>query len=353
MINRRRKLPRSAGLSLIELLIALGIGAFLMLGVVSVFIATKSSSTAEASLANIQNNGRLAIDLISQDIRKAHYSGCNSVGGIVDLIATGVTFEGVRGFSRAASDGAWSPDVPVALAIGATNGRRGSDMVNIQMATSLGKNILAADINANDDEATLTSNPGCEIKQNDLIIVSSCLSAHLVKVTNAIVCNSEEDDITLEFKSPGNIASSVEPGYRYGDPSELMRYESVSWYVADTGRDQFEQDVYALYRSSNGVAEEMVEGVEYIKFEFGQKVGNQMRYVPASDVNIDWNEVSTMRVAFLIQGFDSLRNDIDSEPYELLNTVVSASGDGAHSGGRVLRKVFTTTATLRNTDYEI
>lgn len=347
-------MSRNAGVTLIELLVALGLGAFIMLGVVSVFISSKSSATAEAALARVQENGRLAIQLISQDIRKAHYSGCNSVGGLVDIIATGVTWDGVRGFERDASAGTWSPspdDAP--MATGKAGARNGSDMLNIQMAVSLGTNILAADLTSDDDTVTLTRNPNCEVQQDDLIILSSCLSAHLFRITNAIACENPDDEVAVEFKNTGNLELPIEPGYRYGDPSELMRYESVAWFVADTGRDMSGQDVYALYRSSNGVTEEMVEGVEYIKFEYGQRIANQMRYVSASDASIEWDDVSTIRVALLLQGYDSVRNDDDVEPYNLLSSVISATGDGSHGGGRVLRKVFSITSTMRNTPYDL
>jgi type IV pilus assembly protein PilW len=51
---------RQHGLSLIELMVALSIGAFLMLGIVTVFLANKDSSALENSLARLQENGRFA-----------------------------------------------------------------------------------------------------------------------------------------------------------------------------------------------------------------------------------------------------------------------------------------------------
>jgi type IV pilus assembly protein PilW len=343
---------RQHGLSLIELMVAIMLGAFLTVGVVNVFLSTKRSSTVENALARVQENGRLAVQLISADLHKAHYSGCNSVGGVVDIIALNASFEGVRGYEKSTA-GVWAPD-PANPTLNAfkTAARSGSDAINVQMADSLGRGMLAADVTSSDNEATLTGNPDCDIKKDDLLILSSCVTAHMLRVTNDVTCSNPASDLTVEFDTTGNLSLPIVPGYRYGDSSEIMKYESVSWYVADTGRDQYGEDVYALYRSVGGVAEEMVEGVEYLKIEFGQKIGSAMRYVKSTDADLDWDEVSTVRFAVLMQGFERVRSEDDTEPYNLLSTTIGASGSGAHSGGKVLRKVFGTTATLRNTPYD-
>ncbi|KZX57929.1 hypothetical protein A3709_20100 [Halioglobus sp. HI00S01] len=344
---------RQQGLTLLETMVALALTAFLLLGAVQIFLATKTSSVSESSLAKLQENGRLAIELLSADIRRANYSGCNSIDGLVEIVATGVQFNGVRGFSRAASDSSWTPTPSGSdLTEASTNGRAGSDMLNIQMATTLGKNILDGELGSSDDDVTITANPECAVGQNDLVIVSSCLSAHMFRVTNAITCTDPTSDVTLEFADSGNLPIPVEPGYRYGEPSELMKYENVAWYVADTGRDIAGSDVFALYRSVGGVAEELVEGVEYLRLEYGERVGDQVRYVAASDPSINWENVTTLRMAFLLQGYELVRTDPDIESYILLSDTIPATGTGAHSGGAFLRKVFTTTATLRNTRYE-
>lgn len=351
---KTNKVNRSVGFSLVELLIAIALGAFLVLGVVNVFTATKQSSVVENALARIQENGRLAIELVSADLHKAHYSGCNSVGGIVDVVATGVNFDGVRGFERAATSGVWAPEPanPILTPISST-ARKGSDVLSVQMATSIGHNLLTDDLSSNDGVAKLSANPDCAIETGDLVLVSSCLTAHMFRVTNTVACTDPASAVDLEFDNTANLPLPIEPGYRYTDQSEIMEYESVTWFVADTGRDLLGQDVFALYRSSNGVAEEMLEGVEYLQLEFGQRVGGQMRYVNAVDANLDWDEVVAVRFAILLQGYDQIRNEDDAEPYNLLGTTILASGDGAHSGGRVLRRIFSTTATMRNSPYDI
>ena len=67
-----------AGLSLIELMIAMVIGLVLMTGVLQIFLGSKRVYTTQDALSRIQENGRLAVDFLSRDTRMAGYAGCAS-----------------------------------------------------------------------------------------------------------------------------------------------------------------------------------------------------------------------------------------------------------------------------------
>jgi type IV pilus assembly protein PilW len=64
-----------SGLTLIELMVALGIGAFLMIGAITVFMQSRTTFRLNDSLARLQENGRFALDAVEPDIRMAHYFG--------------------------------------------------------------------------------------------------------------------------------------------------------------------------------------------------------------------------------------------------------------------------------------
>jgi type IV pilus assembly protein PilW len=64
------------GLSLIEIMIALLIGAFLIGGVLQIFIDSKQTYRMQQNLSRLQENGRFAMDFLAQDIRMAGYWGC-------------------------------------------------------------------------------------------------------------------------------------------------------------------------------------------------------------------------------------------------------------------------------------
>ncbi|WP_295570896.1 PilW family protein [uncultured Stenotrophomonas sp.] len=65
-----------AGLSLVELMVALVISLVLMLGVVQVFIASQTASRLSEGASRVQENARFALDFLERDIRMAGHMGC-------------------------------------------------------------------------------------------------------------------------------------------------------------------------------------------------------------------------------------------------------------------------------------
>lgn len=66
----------AAGLSLIELMIALLISSILLIGVIQVFAASRTAYQLSQGIARNQENGRFAMDFLTRDIRMAGHAGC-------------------------------------------------------------------------------------------------------------------------------------------------------------------------------------------------------------------------------------------------------------------------------------
>ncbi|KAG1390382.1 hypothetical protein G6F59_015225 [Rhizopus arrhizus] len=73
VMNRRAAM---AGLSLVELMVALVISLVLMLGVVQVFIASQTAARLSEGASRVQENARFALDFLERDIRMAGHMGC-------------------------------------------------------------------------------------------------------------------------------------------------------------------------------------------------------------------------------------------------------------------------------------
>jgi type IV pilus assembly protein PilW len=67
-----------SGMTLIEIMIALLIGAFLLGGVLQIFVGSKQTNKMQEGLSRLQENGRFAMDFLAKDIRMAGYWGCIS-----------------------------------------------------------------------------------------------------------------------------------------------------------------------------------------------------------------------------------------------------------------------------------
>lgn len=371
--------PQQRGLSLIELMVALAIGAFLVLGVVTVFLANKDSARIENSLARLQENGRFALDLIREDLLSSQYLGCNTgdvfvIDMIEDPNSVGFTptFEGIRGYERNGTGG-WGALPPIAdlsatiiAADNAGGARNGSDVLSIRMTERLNEDdpndpLLTGLVFPSSTSVPIDDNPDCQIQQGSRVVLTGCnLTAHVFEVTNAQTCTASTppNPTTLEFDNSANFTTSISS--TYDTSSELLIFEEAFWYVADTGRDRNGFDVWALYREVNGVTQEMIEGVEHMQVKFGQRVlgTDSIRYVDPSDATLNtgtnYDGVISVRVALMMQGFDFVRRGDDNRVYVLIDEqVVDVAGTpvgqgGFHAGGTVQRDVFTTTVLLRN-----
>lgn len=89
---------KQSGISLIEFMIALLIGLFLLGGILQMFSASQQTYRIQSNLARLQENGRFALDFLAHDIRTAGYWGCmtSSTGDVagVDGITDSITIQG-------------------------------------------------------------------------------------------------------------------------------------------------------------------------------------------------------------------------------------------------------------------
>lgn len=81
--------PQS-GFSLIELMITLILSSLLLLGVLQLYINSNATDRTSNELARVQESGRVAIELIGREARRAGYQGC--VGAGTTTVAGGITY---------------------------------------------------------------------------------------------------------------------------------------------------------------------------------------------------------------------------------------------------------------------
>jgi type IV pilus assembly protein PilW len=101
-----------------------------------------------------------------------------------------------------------------------------------------------------------------------------------------------------------------------------------------------------------GTAEELVEGIESMQILFGMNADNDNKksvdsYVVANQVT-DWSRVVSVRVSLLVQSLED--NMLPAPQAYTFNGVTydGEAGNGALPEDTRLRRVFTTTITLRN-----
>lgn len=70
----RREMTGPRGFTLVEIMVALTLGLLVMIGVIQVFISTQQSARIQQAASRMQEDGRIAMDILNQYIRLAGYA---------------------------------------------------------------------------------------------------------------------------------------------------------------------------------------------------------------------------------------------------------------------------------------
>lgn len=87
---------RMAGLSLIEMMIALVMALIVAAGIISVFASTSSSNKVQAQMAALQEEGRFAIHSLRSDLSNANGGYCSNTGGNAGSTGSGLYLDALR-----------------------------------------------------------------------------------------------------------------------------------------------------------------------------------------------------------------------------------------------------------------
>ena len=89
---------RQRGFNLLEILVALSLGAFVLAGMIQIYVSNQYSARYQQGLSQIQEQGRFALDVIARNLRMAGYDNPSTwieFGNALALTAPGD--EGVFG----------------------------------------------------------------------------------------------------------------------------------------------------------------------------------------------------------------------------------------------------------------
>lgn len=327
------------GLSLVELMIAMLLGVFLTGGLLQLFINTKQTYGTQESLFRLQENGRVAIDLITRDIRLAGFLGCR---------------EAVAGVKPAAFSDGVNPDISApaetniigggdtvlnnwsATACSASNQCiAGTDTIILRHADSCG-GYLTADAPALAGNMAISTTNSCGINVNDALIISDCDSANIFRATAVNTAKT-------------SIGHGAFPAAYSMNSSELFMYRDYSYYIrtgAGGGSSLWMLDNTKSTGGNNPV--ELVEGIENMQILYGvdtdavdtANYGAANYYVTAAAVT-DWTKIVSIRISLLAATIENIASQSLLYSYNGA-TVTPPAND------RKIRRVFNATIAVRN-----
>ncbi len=81
--KNKRAAPPASGFTLVEMMVALAVGLFLVGGLISLLVSTSASRMELDKSSRQIENGRYALQLLSEDVRHAGFLGTYSPGGTI------------------------------------------------------------------------------------------------------------------------------------------------------------------------------------------------------------------------------------------------------------------------------
>jgi type IV pilus assembly protein PilW len=304
-IQKLRRHQRGAGL--IEIMVAMLLMAIMFNGLIDMFLSSRATFSATDNLSRLQENGRTAIDLLSRGLRRSGYLGGNSdIGNI----------RGTLGISTTATTCITNTNVWARM-IG--QGVYGLNDTKVGYAC-IDDTYLRGDI------LTLRYASPWTVETADFADTRVYLRSSLFK--GRVFLGADEADLLNDVDE---------------QPKAQHQLLAYSYYVADTGRTCNGAAVPALFREAADVnnlpvAEELIEGVENIQFQYN--VGDQ--YVDADNV-ADWDSVLSVKLWVLVRSACPETGYSDVRTYVLSDVTPDyAPADNYR------RHLYTTVVALRN-----
>ena len=298
---------RTAGFSLVELMTAMLLSMLLIAATVSVFLSNKRVYAATEGLGRIQENARIAFELMSRDIREAGGNPCDVRMQVVSVLddtanwwATNDPRTGVFGYD----DG------------GYPGSATGTDAIQIQffedtgVVTSAGMGsttgqLAVDDIDKFSDQQILMACgffpvSGTEPVTDTAAIFSAGISG------SALDHGEASGNTSGEFSNAAHPTSVVFPA-----ETLLGRLRAMEWYVAENsqGRNSLyrRQLQYPATGPALGDAEEVIDDV--IELTLTYKEGDTWTTALPSS----WNNVTAVQVALVLEASDNRAGGVEGE----------------------------------------
>lgn len=330
-------------MSLVELMIGLALGLFVVAVMGMMYLGTRSTYSAQESGTRLQENGRYAVETLANDIRMSGFRGCQGDAPVNNTLNTPTALlynfgEPIWGSRH--SGGAWAPALAApADGLGALPA---GDVLVVRRPVGLGWALIGEMSSASGD---LPISVTTGFAQGDLLMVADCGGASVLQATNAMPGAAGR---IAHVSGAGGLLPGVSANALarvYAHDARVWRMQTLIYHLAaserrpgDTALWVYADPVY------NGGSQrtELVTGVERLAVTYGVDTNVDLavdRYRSADQVG-NWGQVLNARIELLLSG-GSDSQSTQAQPYVFGGETISAS-DGR------LRTVMSTLVSLRN-----
>lgn len=309
---------REAGLSLVELMIALVLGLVLSAGVITLFIESKRDYQVQEAISEVQESGRFAAEFIAHDARMAGFSGCSNdmaTANTVDNAPPSVSnfswgIEGHEGDS-----GAHPAKFPNAL--------DGTDAVVFHV-TDMSSELVVTNHNASSAQINVVNDHAFKPGAIMMIVDANCSNRGIFVMTSPTNSGENADNVvhntgkTFTYGSTSGVGNctktlkgdfdcdgGTEVNQAYTEGSSVFSIVSVGYYIQDPSENSAltSPTLYRINFSSEFTAgatdnlQPLVEGVKNMDVLYGVRDGEDLHFKTADDITADeWPMVSVIRL---------------------------------------------------------
>lgn len=330
------------GMSLIELMVGMTLGLFLVLAIVVYLVSSKTSYVNEEELGRVQENARFAMELLSQDIRNVGFGGCAAISSVApNVIADDVTNGAVNFDNDSVLEGydyvngtTWSPALPAYISASVN---AGTDAIFIQYATAC-DTYLVGNLNSVNANIQIFAPNDCDLDPGDVVVISDCEATDVFRATTVSNGPSKE---TIAHANNMNSTNKLSKAYQ--EDAELLGITAKVFFIKDNDRgiaSLYQMDVYG------NVEQELVEGIENMQFRYGVDTdadGSANIYQTGTQIEANagygWGNVVSVRVSILARSIVAAAQDRETYWFD---------GASTASGDLFLRREFMSTIKLRN-----
>lgn len=323
---------KQQGMTLIEILIALVLGSFLLAGVYKIFLNSKQNYLMQEGLSRMQESGRFALEFISRDIRMSGYEGCSTTTATpvnnMDINNPNpnpvpITLPVGSSISLTGNDNVannWNT-----LACGGANScTAGTDVISYHFGRECAR--LTGSMGTNNANIQITAANTCNFQAYDVVLISDCAASDVFTATN--VSNGGG---VQTIAHAANQNTSVNLSKIYDADAIIYKMDSATFFLRTGAGGQS-----ALWKMDNTKATggtnpvELIEGVEDMQILYGEDTdadGTANYYVSAGSV-ISMIDVVSVRIALTVKSMS--------------NRLSTTAADGR------LDQTYSTTISLRN-----
>jgi type IV pilus assembly protein PilW len=309
-IARGPSLRKIRGVSLIELMVAMLIGLLVTVGAVGIFMTNRKSYAATESLGRMQENARMAFELMARDIRDSDGTACAQPGPAVAGQAPMLPMANV------VAGTAWWKDWGNGL-VGYDNGGltgtvAGTDAIELHSASD-----DAISVASYASHTFTLTRAATDFAAGDVVVACDNTQAAMFRIAAP-----DDDEITVSDNTAQNcnqnlgVSPTCAGAYAYAyaaanKPAMVAKLNAVRWYVKANGRGG-----NSLYRLVLDQESEILEGISTPASGVGglqltYLVQGATTYATAATVTAagNWKRVKAVRVVLEFEGQQG--NDAD------------------------------------------